>query len=261
MKLKLIIFITFILISALSLSGCSFLSKKYEKKETVTYKVNTTGKTKVVLENLNGDIRVIKGDTTPVLTVQAVKIDKVRKKDLDKPLDHIEILIDSAGNSLRISTEYHKEKSFISFSTFSRHVDFDLIVPPNMEVSVENTNGDINVNGVETVLEARTTNGNIKAMQNSGKCIYDITNGSFEGELDSTKGITLDITNGKCRLELAKTFLGAVDAEVTNGKVSSENLQFSNVQSERKSFKGYIGNPEPIVKIEIVNGSVKLLGK
>jgi len=261
MKSNITFLLAILIIVSFTMSGCGLLSKKYEKRDTVEFKLSTSGKTKVTLENMNGKISVAKGDTTPILIVKAVKIDRVRKKDLDKPLDYIKIELDTAGSTINISSDYERHKSFINFSFNGVKINYELIVPQNMEVSLDNTNGDVDVIGLDGPIEISVTNGDIKAEHIPGKASFDITNGSFKGGLDSTRGVTLSITNGKCELDLYKSFTGAVDAEVTNGKVTYSNLQFTNVQSEKKSFKGYIVNPDPVIKIDIVNGKVTLTGK
>lgn len=261
MKSYITLLLAILIIVSFTMSGCSLLSKKYEKRDNVEFKLSTAGKTKVTLENMNGKISAVKGDTTQVLIVKAVKIDKVKKKDLDKPLDYITIKFDTAGSTINISSDYSKHKSFISFSMDGVQINYELTVPQNMEVSLDNTNGDVDVTLLDGPIEVNVTNGDIEAEHIPGKASFDITNGSFKGGLDSTKGMTLNIVNGKCELDLYKSFTGAVDAEVTNGKVTYSNLQFTNVQSEKKSFKGYIINPDPVIKIDIVNGKVTLTGK
>jgi hypothetical protein len=261
MKLKITILGVSLIILALGLSGCSWLSKKHEKKDNVEFKISTVGKTKVTLENVNGKITAVKGDTIPVLTLKAEKIDMVKKKDLDKPLDYIHINIDTTGNSIKITSEYQNEKSYLGFSKHNVKINYELTIPDNMEVSFENTNGNIVLTGLNGITGVNVTNGNIKSEHVSGKSTYEITNGSLKGVVDSTKGIDVNIVNGKCELELNKTFTGSVKADVTNGKVTYTDLQFSNAKAEKRSFSGYIGNTEPELKIDVVNGKVIFIGK
>ena len=261
MKSKIVLSIMVFIILSLVLPGCSAFMKKYEKKDTVEYQVNTTGKTKVSLENSNGNISLVKSDSARVLVVKAIKIDRVRKNDLDKPLDYIEINIDTSGDRINISSEIHKGKNFISFSLSAVRINYELIVPPNMDISIDNTNGDINMTGFSSTAELDVTNGNVKAERFSGKGTVDITNGTLEGSLDSTRGMNISVVNGSVKLGLSKSFTGTVDADVTNGKITNENLQFTNVQAEKKSFKGYIVNPEPVMKIDVTNGKISLTSR
>jgi uncharacterized protein YceK len=261
MKSKIVLSVSILIVLSFILSGCSALMKKYEKKDTVEYQVNTTGKTSISLDNSNGNISLVKSDSSRILFVRAIKIDKVRKNDLDKPLDYIEIKIDTSGDRISIKSDMHRAKSFISFSTYAAQINYELIIPANLNISIENTSGNIDMTGFSSTTELDVTNGNVKAERFSGKGTFDITNGTLEGSFDSTKGINISVVNGSVKLELSKAFTGTVDADVTNGKITNENLQFTNVQAEKRSFKGYIVNPEPVMKIDVVNGKIALTGK
>ncbi len=54
-----------------------------------------------------------------------------------------------------------------------------------------------------------------------------------------------------------------VRAESINGKITDENLQFKDIMREKKLFKGKLGNGDPNVdiRIETVNGRIKLYGR
>ena len=87
-----------------------------------------------------------------------------------------------------------------------------------------------------------------------------MTNGSIKGSIDSVKNFKADVINGNISLNLGKNFTGDVNADIVNGKISYDNLNFSSVTSEKKSFHGYIGNRENELRLSVVNGKITLNG-
>lgn len=262
MKSKYIILILVCSAFALTSFNCSFLSKKYEKKQTFQYSLSTANKTKLSVDNTNGEVRIFKSDKDSVLTVTCIVTDMVKKKDLDKPLEDVVIKIDSSSDQFAFSSETAKhKKSFFSLNWGSPNVDYEISLPKNLSVKVENTNGKLKAENVDNDLTLDVTNGSIEIHHVSGQLDLNTTNGSISGELDSTKGIKAETVNGKIKLAFDTTFLARIKAEVTNGKVNYEGLNFVSFSGGKKDFTGTLRNGDKEVKLSTVNGSITLSKK
>ena len=255
------IFILILLsVSVLSMFSCSLLSKKYEKKEDEEFKISAVNKTKIDLTNVNGKITVSKGDSLSGIVIKAEKIGYMRKKDMDKPLDMIKVNIDTTGNIVRITSELQKDHEWLHFDIHSNKVNYDIKVPPNIMVKVDNVNGDIELYNLVNETDISSVNGEIKFDNLSGVQNLSTTNGKITGSIDSVRNFKVETVNGSVTLTLAKTFLGSIRAETVNGHIDTENLTISDPVAEKKLFRGYIGNKNNELSIDVVNGRITLTG-
>src|SRR5438105_3332556 len=124
MKIKYLVSIIILVVILTGFMGCDLLKKKVEKQETTTYTLNSAGKTKLKIKNTSGDVKVSKSmDTMNTIRIIAVKISRVRQKDLDKPIENIKINIDTSSEVVTIETDIRQERNFLKKS-YSGQVDY-----------------------------------------------------------------------------------------------------------------------------------------
>ncbi len=250
----------------LTSAGCGIFSKKYLKTETVNQKISTTGKTKLVIDNVNGSITISRSKDSNMVNLKATKEVKVQKKFLNTPLDEIEIKFDTVSSILRITTELTKNEDQGIFRVDihkEQRVDYEVQIPSNLEVELQNINGNIISNDLNNDLKIDLVNGEVSLYKYSGSLNCDMTNGSFSAEIDSTRGLQIQTVNGKITLTLNNNINANLRAETVNGKISDDNLRFRNVSKDKKQFRAKLGNEDSNIdiKTETVNGNIKLLGK
>ena len=264
MRIKTLLLITILGLFAFSSMDCVF--KRYDKREVSDYTVGLYGKTKVALENFNGKIKVFKGDSTTGLIVKVEKIAQVKKRELDKPFTEAWVSIDSSSEIVRITSEYEKNKGLIKFKlndkdANSTRINYTITIPPGVKLSIVNVNGDIEFTNIENDLDVELINGDVIVDNISGLNKFDIANGKIKGSLDSTKGLTADILNGRVDLKLDSTFSANFKIDVGNGKIEYKDLNIETLQAEKKTLRGRIGDSNAEVKIDIGNGKVILKSK
>lgn len=261
MKIKSILQFLIIVLIGFSLFSCSFLSRKYEKKETVEYKINTQNKTKLSVNNVSGKFTISRSDSATGLVVKAEKIGHVKKKDLDKPLEDIKINIDTSSDVIVITSETHRGKGWIHFDMHSDEVNYDIRLPQGIKLNIEDVNGDIDLSNISNETNISTVNGKITFSNLTG--IHDIstTNGSIKGSIDSIKDFKADVVNGSVALTLGSAFTGNIKADVVNGKITYDKLNLSGVTAEKKMLEGYIGSKQNELRINVVNGKISLTGQ
>lgn len=264
MKNKILVLI--IGITLLSVSSCGILSRKYTKTKTDEFSLNTAGKQKVKLDNINGTVTISHSNDSGLITVRAFKEIKVKKKFLDTPFDEIEIKIDTSGNSISIATDIKKkgEDGVLKFNIDrGQRVDYEVVVPSGVNIEVENINGDIIANSLDNDLTIDLLNGEVSLQNYTGLLECNITNGEFTGHIDSTRGMNINTVNGGVSLFLNNFMNVNLRAETSNGKIVQENLNFRNLIKEKGLFKGKLGNGEANVdiRVETVNGRIRLFGR
>jgi len=256
------ILIAVVLIGGILFSGCSLFQKRYEKTEKKEFSVNVTGKKRVILDNTNGDIKVVRNSSDSTLRIKAEGTFHLTKKEMKEELDRIRIHIDSTGDEIKIKTDYVKEKRFVNFQfNIGSEIDYELAVPEGIEVSIDNTNGKAEIREVSNDVSLNLTNGSIYFDNPTGNLKVDITNGKVKGELDSVKGLNFKLTNGNITISLGDKFSGKFSLETVNGKIKTNDLEFKNATKEKKNFSGSLGNGTEEIFMETINGSIKLTKK
>lgn len=261
MKTKTILQILVIFAVALASFSCSLLSKRYDKKEKVEYKLNTIGKTKLTLNNITGHINISSSDSVTGLVINAEKVGWVKKKDLDKPLEDITIEIDTASSTINITSHMNRGKSWIHFERHSNEINYDIKLPPGLALTVENIDGDVTLGSVSNETNISVTNGEINFDYPTGKQELEVKNGSIRGSVDSVKNLKLDVMNGKVSLDIGKSYNGEIKADVVNGKIKYSKLEIEDVTTDKKSLRGYIGSRQNQISINVLNGNITLTGK
>jgi Putative adhesin len=245
------------LTAALVFSGCSLLKKRVEKTEKSEYRISTSGRTSISIENVSGKINVRNtADTLGFITITAVKSAEVKYDEQDKPIENIEILIDTSGSEVKIETEI-RNNSGIFKKGKGGEVDYDIRVPANLVVKVENINGTITVTGVKNDVFAETVHGTISVFGSSGKLELTSVNGNINCNIDSvTKGVNVDVVNGNVKIGGLKFADAEVNASTVNGKVKVKDLNLTNIVSEKKYITGTLGKGGSPIQVSAVNGNI-----
>jgi DUF4097 and DUF4098 domain-containing protein YvlB len=246
--------------SVVSLQGCFLMKKKYEKTEVKEYNFSTKNTKRFAVDNPNGNVVINRNSTDSIVHIKAEITTYVTKKELDQPLKGIKIDIDTTGDEIRLRDIVNKESGEFVFFNF-RHgskVNYEISIPANIELKLSSTNGKIRLEELNNDVNADLTNGSIKMENVFGNLRVDITNGSINAKIDSTKGINFETVNGSITLEVGENFNGNFRTETVNGKVTKRNVSFKETEESKREFKGVLGDGKPDVKLQTVNGSIKI---
>ena len=122
--------------------------------------LSTTSLTSIAIENHNGPITIKTGWKKNYLCLKTIRR---AKKQTD--LDTIKIIADSTQpHHLAITTKHTGEK-------IKGSVEYELIVPAALTVSLKTENGDISINDIEGSVRTITNNGSISVI-NASNSIY-----------------------------------------------------------------------------------------
>ncbi|MCX6163516.1 MAG: hypothetical protein NTU73_01420 [Ignavibacteriae bacterium] len=154
------VFLIVVLLCTITFSGCSLFQKRYEKTEKKEIKVNTAGRKKIVLNNTNGDIKIIKSSVDSVLIIKAEATFHLSKKELNEERERIKISVDTSESTINIKSDFVKESHLQFFNIkFGSEINYELIVPEGLEVSIDNTNGKAEIYEVKNDVNINITNG------------------------------------------------------------------------------------------------------
>ncbi len=259
-KGKSLILIIFVTLLSLSISGCSLFQKRYEKTEKKEFQISASGKTKLVIDNKNGDISIKRSSSDSTILVIAETTSYLTKKELNENINRFEFLLDTISSEIRISTKSSVfERDFVDFGhRKSNTVDYTVYLPPKIEANISNVNGKFTASNVSNDLTGETVNGNINIEKTSGLLKLETTNGKITAVIDSTKGFNIETVNGSINLKLSPAVSGKFDLDWVNGSLKYDDFNFQNVYKEKRSFKAKLGNSDSEIKVSTVNGSIKI---
>ncbi|MEO6694399.1 MAG: hypothetical protein ABIO41_04280, partial [Ignavibacteria bacterium] len=183
---------------------------------------------------------------------------------LETPFDEINIVLDTNSENISVKTEISKKGSDGIFNLSREHrVDYEIYLPGNIEIEIDNVNGKVISSVVKNNLKITLINGDIDISNFAGKLECEITNGSFSGKIDSTSGIDINTINGSVTLFLNNYMNANLKAESVNSRITNENLQFRDLLQDKNLLRGKLGNvnSDTHINIETINGKIKLYGR
>jgi DUF4097 and DUF4098 domain-containing protein YvlB len=247
-----------VLIAPLVACELATASFRAEAKEpwSRTFTVSATGMLEV--ENTNGAIEVEPGSGAAV-EVRAERIAKAHSEEAAKDLlQQVEIVVEESGDRVRLKTRFPK-----SIRGGGVEVRYWVKVPPSLSVKLENTNGRVSVAGLAGSVDASTTNGGVSARGLTGPVKASTTNGGVDVDVDAVhaSGIELETTNGGVKLHLPAAAKADLSANCVNGGISVDGLSMSGGQTSRRHVEGQLNGGGPRVRLETVNGGVRVVGK
>ena len=196
-------------------------------------------------------------------------------EDAREYLEQFTMDISGDADGLEVKTLRPASAGHLQFT-----MSYEIVLPRESDVSVEMTNGRIEITGVsgsvgaKTVngrvifneitgpVEARTTNGRIEFDGLTGGIEARTVNGRIEGSLaalpSSDAEITCRTTNGGIRLGVPRDANFEFEIETRSSHVSSDFELTSSTADRRKRMEGIVGDGGPLISLRTTNGPVEL---
>jgi hypothetical protein len=203
--------------------------------------------------NPNGGVRVMAWDKAEVRVVAKVE---VRGESLaDAQALAREVTVETGSREVH-STGPHNLVGHRNWS-----VSYDVWAPAATDLRLRTTNGGLNVEGINGVVDIETTNGGIDLKGVAGDVRAETTNGgitiALAGSTWNGAGIRAETTNGGIRLIVPEGFSAMLEAETTNGGID---VDFPVTIQGRlgKDLHAKLGDGGPIIHLETTNGGVSI---
>lgn len=237
-----------------------------EFKKIIDFKPNGS----VEVKTTNGKIELTSWNQNSVEIFAEIKVKASSRRDAERILDKVEILIDRSSDRISIEPDYPKRNSGDGFwdwvfgSESKPVVDFTIKVPKRTDLNLRSTNGHLSVDDTEGEAILKTTNGGIEAEYMKGSVAASTTNGSISISLDDfSRDDRLDFntTNGSIKLYLPSEVKADVRASTVNGSIRTDFPLTIQGRISRKRLNGEINGGGGTIELSTVNGGVSIYEK
>jgi hypothetical protein len=139
-------------------------------------------------------------------------------------------------------------------------VEFHAQVPAGVRFSGGTVNGDVEANNLAGPVEATTVNGGVRLETSTGDAKGETVNGSVTAVLhgQGTSSLRFQTVNGGVTLSVPKDLNADLEAETVNGSIETDFPITVTGRINRRHLDGRIGQGGRSLKIETVNGSIRL---
>ena len=142
------------------------------------------------------------------------------------------------------------------------NVAYELQVPRKADLSVDATNGGINIEDVRGRIDAHTVNGGIQLNDVGGDIRGETVNGGLHVELAGEKydgpGLDLKTVNGGVTLRVPSNFSGELDARTANGGIAVDFPITVSGLINRRQLTATLGSGGPRLRLSAVNGGITI---
>ncbi len=197
---------------------------------TGTYKIDPQGT--LDLNHVSGDVRVTTGSGNEV-RIEAIK--RVRHRNPEEAkrlLAALRVEVSQVSGRIEVRTIYPR---VTGNRNFSGTVDYTIVVPQTVAVSLKTVSGDVTVHGVRGEVRAETVSGDVEVVSTPNLAVAKSVSGDVNARDIAATSLTLGTVSGS----VIATGLRVRTLEA--GSVSGD-VQLSNLQVERLSAKSFSGS-------------------
>jgi Toastrack DUF4097 len=226
--------------------------RRYTLKEGGTLEIRNTNGLIHIEPTDDGAVDITADRVVRAATDQAAK-DALGRFEIQETVAPDRVTIDSTNRSAGIMIN------------LQRHVDFHVRAPRWANLTIDTTNGNVEVVGPKLTgkLHATATNGRIRAAGLENAATIETTNGTITLDVDKLgdDGLSCSTTNGGISVTFPTDVKARISARVTNGSITKEGLQVAVSEQSRRRLDGTIGGGGPMVRLETTNGFIKMMSK
>jgi hypothetical protein len=231
-------------------------SGKAQDEWTRTYKVAAGGRLELI--NVNGRITAEASDGTEI-ELRAERTAKATSDEAAKDLlNRIEMREEAGSDRVRVEVRPPRLTG-----PGGHEFKWTVKVPRGVAVDLRTVNGAVHIQGLDSEVRARTTNGGIKGIALTATSVdAAVTNGGVEIEMArsvSTGTFELEAVNGGVEIQLPGDSKADIAARCVNGGISTTGLDLESTgEKARRRLDAKLNGGGARISLETVNGGVRI---
>ena len=203
----------------------------YKYTEPIEHEFPAESYTAVEVSNVNGYVSIIGIDDTAIIYVDGLK-----RAHTEADLDDFDLSI-TEDEGVLILEVIHEDDNALNEA-----MDLDIVLPSDLLVlSAASVNGDMEVLGMDSVTDVRTTNG-------------DLTVEVSSVDMD----MSISSTNGDIEVHILTSLDATISMTTTNGVISLNDVPLDLTEDESDYVSGTLNSGGYELEIETTNGNIDL---
>ncbi len=238
------------------LGGDQVSNTNFVVEDSFSFRLAAGNQTLVTLEGINGNIEFVGVASSDSFIIEFERqVGSESIEDAEAHLDELQVEVSALGDELRIRTDQPQQTGGRNYV-----VNYRVEVPADIEVTVVNINGNIDITSVGPDLAIANINGNITLEEIVGDVTAGLVNGNITAEVTLPAAGTIDMAtvNGNVTLEVPESTSAAFLATLTNGTISLSGLDFQETESSATLLRGTIGGGDGDITLATVNGNIQV---
>jgi len=214
------------------------------------------------VHGINGSIHAMAGRGDEAVV-------RARKRGRRSDPGDVEVRVTKTDDGMRVCAHYPRPDGSMNEECANQHtqnndvdVEFWVEVPAGVELQAETVNGNVEAGGLDADLRLATVNGNIAA-DTRGGATGTTVNGNLDirvGRVPAGGGVEFRTVNGSITLTVPPGLDASLRAATTNGGIACDLPVAGVTRRSKHSLRGELGRGGPTLRIETVNGSIRIHG-
>lgn len=238
------------------LGGDRVSNTNFVSEESFSFRLAAGNQSLVTLEGISGNIEFVGVAGSDSFIVEGERqVGSESIEDAEAHLDELQVEVSALTDELRIRTDQPQQTGGRNYV-----VNYKVEIPADLEVSVVNLNGNVNITSLSADLVINDINGNITLEEIVANVAAALTNGNITGGVTLPSGGTINMAtvNGNITLEVPENTSAAFLATLTNGTISLSGLEFQEIERSTTRLRGTIGGGDGDITLGTVNGNIQV---
>ena len=244
---------------SISTGGFTIGEPDYTVKKTTIDDIPVDGHIRVIVEAISGEVVVTgREDVNKVMVTAHLFVSSDSLQEAERQLEHLDVRVTNDTNEILVQTVEPPISNGCKFE-----VEYDIMVPDNLEVVTTQTNGAVAILDIQNRVEVSNENGDVSLFGIVGGILAGVENGGIESTVVLPLNDTIDLSaqNGDLVLNTPTTTSAELSATVSGfGEILVSNLYVADSVSTAKSLTGTLGNGEGSIVLSTVNGDIEVIG-
>ncbi len=224
-------------------------------EQEFSFETDASAVSRLRVEGINGGIDITGSATANLVTVQGVR--EVRGPDARSHLADLQVEVQTVGDQVVARTTQPPSSGNRQYT-----VDYEIVIPRRLAVTVVNANGGVAVESVASAVSVTNANGGIALDEIVGDVFVQLGNGGVAANVTLPLDGTLEIGvgNGGIDLRIPTSTSAAFSASVGTGTITTSNLTLQNVDSTSTTLSGTLGAGRGSIELTLGNGAITVIG-
>lgn len=224
-------------------------------EQDFSFDIDASAVSRLRVEGINGGIAITGSATASSVIVQGVR--EVRGPDARAHLVELQVVAQTVGDAVVVRTTQPSPRGNRQYT-----VDYEIVIPRRLAVTVLNANGGIAVESVASAVSVANANGGIVLDEIVGDVVVQLGNGGVVADvtlpLDGT--LEMGVGNGEIELRIPRSTSALFSASVGTGQITMSNLTLEDVVSTPATLSGRLGAGRGIIDLTLGNGAIAVTG-